>query len=107
MRERSLCLSCDARAFEPRANDGKVLRLKFVEIVAGDRIETAALLNHVCKAVAVCEQHPLFDAIREADERGKLVPSERRAPRPKFRLVGVVFAKLRFKDSIHAFIANG
>ena len=66
MRAPSLWFSLNPRAFEPRANDGKVLRFEFVEIVAGDRIETGALLNHVCKAVAVREQHPLFNAIREA-----------------------------------------
>src|SRR6266496_5420039 len=104
MRERSLWLSCDTRAFEPRANDGKVLRFEFVEIVAGDRIETSALLNHVCKAVAVREQHALFNAIRESDERGKLVPCQRRTARAEFCLVCVMFAELRFEDAIHAFI---
>jgi len=61
-------LPFNSRAFEPRANDGKVLRFELIEIVAGDRIETGALLNHVCKAVAVGEQHPPFNAIRKADE---------------------------------------
>src|SRR5947207_5269691 len=107
MRERTFWLPFNSRAFEPRANDGKVLRFEFVEIVAGDRIETGALPNHVCEAVAVCEQHPLFDAIRKSDERGKFVPCQRRTARAEFRLVGVIFAELRFRDAIHAFIANG
>src|SRR6266576_4017905 len=101
MRERSLRLSCDTRAFEPRANDGKVLRFEFVEIVAGDRIETGALLNHVGKAVAVREQHSLFNAIRETDECGKFVPCHRQPTRPELSLISVVFAELRFKDAIH------
>src|SRR5437016_14608307 len=107
MRKWILRLPFNSRAFEPRSNDGKVLRFEFVEIVAGDRIETGALLNHVCKAVAVREQHPLCNAIREADECGKFVPPQRRPARPELSLISVVFAVLRFKDAIHAFIANG
>jgi len=107
MRKRMLWLPFNARPFEPRGNDGKVLRFEFVEIVAGDRIETGALPNHVCEAVAVCEQHPLFNAIRETDECGKFVPCERQPARPELSLISVVFAELRFKDAIHALIANG
>src|SRR5436190_11800531 len=107
MRERSLWLSCDARAFEARGNDGKVLRFEFVEIIAGDRIETGALPNHGCKAVAVRKQHAPFNAIRESDECGEFVPSQGRTARAEFCLVGVMFAELRFKDAIDAFIANG
>ena len=100
-------LPCDTRPFEPRANDGKVLRFEFVEIVAGDRVETGALLDNLCKAVAVREQHPLFNAIRQSNECGKFVPSQRRTARAELSLISVVFAELRFKDPIHAFIANG
>src|SRR5437870_799019 len=107
MRERTFWLPFNSRAFEPRTNDGKVLRFEFVEIVASDRIETRALLNQVCKAVAVRDQHALFNAVREPNERGELVPSPRRTARAEFCLVCVVFAKLRFKDAIHAFITNG
>ena len=107
MRKRSLWLSRDTRAFKPRANDDKVLRFKFVEIVAGDRVEAGTLLNYVSKAVAVCEQHPMFNVIRKSDKRGKFVPSEGRAARSELSLISVVFAELRFKDAIHAFIANG
>jgi hypothetical protein len=45
--------------------------------------------------------------IRKADERGKFVPCQRRPARPELNLISVVFAELRFKDAIHAFIANG
>src|SRR5436190_21899200 len=103
MRKWILRLPFNSRAFEPRSNDGKVLRFEFVEIVAGDRIEIGALLNHVCKAVAVRKQHAPFNAIRESDECGEFVTSQRRTARAEFRLVGVMFAELRFKDSIHAF----
>src|SRR5438132_644585 len=107
MRKWILSLPLDSRAFEPSANRRKVLRFEFVEIVASDRIEAGAFLNNVGKTVAVRDEHPLVNPVREPDEGGKLIPCQRRAVRAEFRLVGVVLAELRFKDSVHTFIDKG
>ena len=67
VRERSLWRALDFRAFEPCANRREVLRFELIEIVAGDRIESGALLNHIGKAVAVRERAPAV----QRDPRGR------------------------------------
>ena len=106
MRKRMLRRALDFRAFEPCADRREVLRGEFVEIVAGDRVETGALLHHVGEAVAVGDQHALVNAIRQADEGGKLVPRQRRPAGAELRLIGVVCAERRLEDAVHAFVAE-
>ena len=107
MRERGLALRPGFLASEPCVNRREVLRFEFVEVVAGDRVERGAVLHHVGKAVAVCNERAPVNPIRLADEIGKLGPRERRAARAEFHLIGVMPAELRCKDAVHALVADG
>ena len=93
-------------ASEPCVNRREVLRFEFVEIVASDGVERGALADHAGERVAIRDQHACIGPIRDADERGKLSPIQRRTPGAELRLIRVNLAKLRLDDAVHAHVGS-